>query len=88
MQYFICVFTLLGAEISVEDAADVLDLVGKSMGMFLNTKTAFAILQEEHLHHPVITLSRNIDRMLSGGMPMSKVTEISGIAGVGKTQLW
>ena len=53
MQYFICVFTLLGAEISVEDAADVLDLVGKSMGMFLNTKTAFAIWQEEHLHHPV-----------------------------------
>ena len=88
MQYFICVFTLLGAEISVEDAADVLDLVGKSMGMFLNTKTAFAILQEEHLHISVITLSRNIDRMLSGGVPMSKVTEISGIAGVGKTQLW
>ena len=78
----------LGAEISVEDAAEVLDLVGNSMGVFLNTKTAVEILVEENLHNPIITLSQNVDRILNGGVPLSKVTEIAGIAGVGKTQFW
>ncbi|XP_046439069.1 DNA repair protein RAD51 homolog 3-like isoform X2 [Daphnia pulex] len=75
------------AEISVEDAADVLDLVGKPMGKFLDTKTALEILREEQLLHPIVTLSQNVDEILCGGVPLSKVTEISGIAGVGKTQL-
>ncbi|EFX81518.1 putative RAD51C [Daphnia pulex] len=47
------------AEISVEDAADVLDLVGKSMGKFLDTKTALEILREEQLLQPIVTLICN-----------------------------
>lgn len=56
--------------------------------MLLDTKTALQILEEEHNNYPIVTMSQSIDRLLNGGVPLSKVTEISGIAGVGKTQLW
>ncbi|KAI9556763.1 D repair protein RAD51-like protein [Daphnia sinensis] len=75
------------AEISLEDAADVLDLVRKPNGLFLETKTALEILREEQRNYPIVTMSQNIDKILNGGVPLAKITEISGIAGVGKTQL-
>lgn len=77
-----------GAEISLDEAADVLDLVGKSNGLQLCTKTALEILKEENSNQPIITMSKNIDTLLNGGIPLSKVTEIAGVAGVGKTQIW
>lgn len=81
-------FIIPGSEISLEEAADVLDLVGRPNEIYLHTKTAFEILKEEQLNHPILTMSQSIDRLLDGGVPLSKVTEISGIAGVGKTQIW
>ncbi len=58
------------------------------MGKFLDTKTALEILREEQILRPIVTLSQNVDKILCGGVPLSKVAEISGIAGVGKPQLW
>lgn len=66
----------------------MLDLVGKSSGMLLNTRTAYDILLQEKAFSPILTFSKEIDKLLNGGIFLSKVTEISGIAGVGKTQFW
>ncbi len=66
----------------------MLDLVGKPNNIFLNLKNALEILREEQYNRPIITMSQKIDKLLDGGIHLSKVTEISGIAGVGKTQLW
>lgn len=52
------------------------------------TKTALQLLIEEQSNQPILTLSQSIDTLLDGGIPLSKVTEIAGIAGVGKTQIW
>ena len=46
------------------------------------------MLKEEKSNIPICTMSKNIDDILSGGIHPSKITEIAGIAGVGKTQLW
>ena len=54
----------------------------------LQTRTALEILREEQDNHSIITMSQKIDHLLDGGIPICKVTEISGVAGVGKTQLW
>ena len=92
--FLVASFTLIsslfseGAEITLEEAADVLDIVGKSNNIFLQTRTALEILREEQDNHSIITMSQKIDHLLDGGIPICKVTEISGVAGVGKTQLW
>ena len=81
-------FFLLDAEISLEEAADVLDMVLSSEnGSQLRTRTAFEILYEELSHPPIYTMSQKLDELLDGGIKLAKLTEISGIAGVGKTQM-
>lgn len=72
----------------MEEAADVLDLIRRPNEMCLHTKTAFEILKEEQINNPILTMSQNIDKILDGGIHLSKVTEVAGIAGVGKTQIW
>jgi len=64
----------------------VLDLVGKPN--LLVTKTAFEILLEEISHPPIITMSQKLDDLLDGGVRLSKLTEVAGVAGIGKTQIW
>jgi RAD51-like protein 2 len=41
--------------------------------------------QRKHLH--LSTLSKSFDEILGGGIPLGKITEICGVAGVGKTQI-
>lgn len=65
-----------------------MDLIGKSNGLLLDTKSALEILEQEQMNSPILTMSKSIDTLLDGGIPLSKVTEIAGIAGVGKTQIW
>lgn len=72
----------------MEEAADVLECLNQFNGMTLNTKTAFQILQEEQSQLPIVTMSERLDTILDGGIQLGKITEIAGIAGVGKTQLW
>lgn len=86
--YYHILLSTLGSEISVEEAADILDLVGQTDKSVLVTKTALQLLIEEQSNQPILTLSQSIDTLLGGGIPLSKVTEIAGIAGVGKTQIW
>lgn len=50
--------------------------------------TALELLQKEEELRSVVTFSSQLDHALGGGVPVGKVTEICGAAGVGKTQLW
>ena len=36
----------------------------------------------------IVTFSEQIDRVLGGGIQLGRLTEICGVPGIGKTQLW
>lgn len=72
----------------VEEAADVLEMISNSAGSSIETKTALEMFKAEKINYPITTMSQNIDNLFCGGIHLSKLTEIAGIAGVGKTQLW
>lgn len=44
-------------------------------------------LVKEVEHVSIITFSQEIDSMLGGGVPLGKITEFSGVPGIGKTQM-
>ena len=78
----------LDAQITIEEAADVLDIVKTPNTALLNSKTALQLLQAELSHWKITSFCKEIDSVLGGGVSVGKLLEISGIAGVGKTQLW
>ena len=86
------IFTILrfssGAEITIEEAADVLDTVGKPNTALRDMKTALELLYDELSHLKITSFCERLDSIFEGGIPFGKLTEISGIAGVGKTQVW
>lgn len=75
------------AQITIEEAADVLDIVKTPNTALLNSKTALQLLQAELSHWKITSFCKEIDLVLGGGVSVGKLLEISGIAGVGKTQL-
>ena len=78
---------LEGAEITIEDAADVLEIVSNSTEK-LFIKSALDMLYEDLKFCKIVTMSAKLDEILNGGITIGKVTEIAGVAGVGKTQFW
>lgn len=51
--------------------------------------TALELLQKEQEdQRSIVTFSAQLDEALGGGVPLGKTTEICGVPGVGKTQLW
>lgn len=50
--------------------------------------TALELLEEEQAQGFIITFCSALDDALGGGMQLTKITEICGAPGVGKTQLW
>jgi len=75
------------AEITIEEAADVLDTVGKPNTALRDMKTALELLYDELSHLKITSFCERLDSIFEGGIPFGKLTEISGIAGVGKTQV-
>uniref|UniRef100_A0A8D0YMQ7 DNA repair protein RAD51 homolog 3 n=1 Tax=Sus scrofa TaxID=9823 RepID=A0A8D0YMQ7_PIG len=49
--------------------------------------TALELLEQEHTQSFIITFCSALDNILGGGVPLTKITEICGAPGVGKTQL-
>ena len=49
-------------------------------------RTVLEMLQDEQLQRYIITFSEQLDSILGGGVPLSKITEICGAPGIGKTQ--
>lgn len=50
--------------------------------------TALELLEQEHTQGFIITFCSALDNILGGGIPLTKTTEVCGVPGVGKTQLW
>ncbi|XP_029467326.1 DNA repair protein RAD51 homolog 3 isoform X5 [Rhinatrema bivittatum] len=49
--------------------------------------TALELLEQEQAQGAIITFCSMLDDMLGGGVPLTKITEVCGAPGVGKTQL-
>jgi len=50
-------------------------------------RTVLDLLQDERSQQYIVTFSEQLDTILGGGVPLTKITEICGAPGVGKTQL-
>lgn len=50
--------------------------------------SAFDALLKEEQSPVITTYASSLDKQLGGGIPIGTVTEICGMAGLGKTQLW
>lgn len=46
------------------------------------------MLKEEAELRSIVTFSSQLDEALGGGVQLGKITELCGVPGVGKTQLW
>lgn len=46
------------------------------------------MLKEEAELRSIVTFSSQLDEALGGGLLLGKITEICGVPGMGKTQLW
>ena len=50
--------------------------------------TALELLEEEQTQGFIIIFCSVLDNILGGGVQLTKITELCGAPGVGKTQLW
>lgn len=46
------------------------------------------MLKEEAELRSIVTFSSQLDEALGGGLLLGKITELCGVPGIGKTQLW
>lgn len=51
-------------------------------------KSAYEIWKEEKDAGYIITLCKDLDDAIGGGIRIGSITELVGGAGVGKTQIW
>ena len=80
-------------KISPQEALEILKLVkeegaGGDSAKQSKTRTALDMLHDEQLQQSIITFSEQLDEMLGGGVPLTKITEFCGAPGIGKTQIW
>lgn len=90
--------SLLEIGVSKEEALEALQVVrqecagdaAKTAGGSDSTRkcTALELLEEEQAQGFIITFCSALDNILGGGVQLTKITEICGAPGVGKTQLW
>ncbi|KAM3933849.1 DNA repair protein RAD51 homolog 3 [Leptodactylus fuscus] len=75
--------------ISEDNAVKVLQIIRENQrGASRSLKyTAVELLEQEQSQASIITFCSALDEILGGGVPMTKVTEICGPPGIGKTQL-
>ena len=50
--------------------------------------SAFDALIKEEAAPVITTFSAKVNKLLGGGIQVGRVTEVCGMAGLGKTQLW
>jgi RAD51-like protein 2 len=53
----------------------------------IKTQSAYDAFQKQKDRKSITTMCKEVDIILHGGIPMGQTTEISGVPGVGKTQL-
>ncbi|XP_064620784.1 DNA repair protein RAD51 homolog 3-like isoform X3 [Lineus longissimus] len=75
-------------KISKDEALEIIQLVReKPNGDVPQSMTAFEMLQDEQFQQNIVTFSEKLDELLGGGVPVTKITELCGAPGVGKTQI-
>lgn len=94
--FFLILFSEVG--ISKEEALETLQIVRRECltdqprcaGTSVADRkcTALELLEQEHTQGFIITFCSALDNVLGGGIPLMKTTEVCGVPGVGKTQLW
>lgn len=52
------------------------------------TKTAYDAWKEERESGYIVTLHKEFDDAIGGGVRIKSITELVGAAGTGKTQFW
>lgn len=82
--------TAAEAALNPQEALEVLQAVRRAdEGAASSSSTALELLQtEEEELRTIVTFSSQLDAALGGGAPVGRVTEVCGVPGVGKTQLW
>jgi RAD51-like protein 2 len=77
--------------ISQKDALIVLQQVRKSTSVNNSShhqvKSALQAFQQHQDRKSIITFCREVDTLLSGGIPLRQTSEVCGVPGAGKTQL-
>lgn len=92
-----CVSPLSEIGISKEEALDIVRIVRGELPGSGGAKpsdpaaasrkyTALELLEQEQGF--VITFCATLDEALGGGVQLTKITEVCGAPGIGKTQLW
>lgn len=71
--------------VSVSDAASILRACSNVEEP--STTMSELLQKEENVNH-VVTFSAGIDGLIGGGVPIGQITELCGVPGIGKTQLW
>lgn len=62
---------------------------GEGAGAQVTQLTALDLmLKEEAELRSIVTFSSQLDEALGGGLMLGKITELCGVPGIGKTQLW
>jgi predicted ATP-dependent serine protease len=68
-----------------DEVADLLQVLNIQPKTVIKPQTAFDLLNEYNKYRGHISTSSNdLDRILNGGIPFGKVSEICGSAGIGK----
>ncbi|KAM4045943.1 DNA repair protein RAD51 homolog 3 isoform 2-T2 [Anomaloglossus baeobatrachus] len=78
------------AGLSEDNAVKVLQILRRENERDKSTSlkhTALELLEQEQTQASIITFCSALDDILGGGVPLTKVTEICGPPGIGKTQL-
>ncbi|GIY83830.1 DNA repair protein RAD51 homolog 3 [Caerostris darwini] len=77
--------------LTVQEALDVLDIIFPATSANLASDiigcSALDVLLDEKSQSPITTSCKAFDLILNGGIPLTKVTEICGCPGAGKTQM-
>lgn len=87
------VMTLAAAGLSQVEAAEVLqtlrdDSLPLQQRAAVQSLTALDLLHQEETRGNIVTFCSELDAVLGGGIPVGRSTEICGVPGIGKTQLW
>lgn len=61
---------------------------GEGAGAQASLTALDLMLKEEAELRNIVTFSSLLDEALGGGLPLGKITELCGVPGIGKTQLW
>lgn len=87
------VWCLAAAGLSQEEAEEVLrqqrdDASPLQQRAAVQNLTALDLLHQEETQGNIVTFCSKLDTVLGGGIPVGRTTEICGVPGIGKTQLW